>query len=115
MFARRRPPITAGANSRRLSAFAARFCRRDPGHVRSLVLLGDMVQQDGRNKLAIKLLGQALASTCGDDAAHDNIAIAYQALGRRDEAIRHYTQAITHGLRAVPNCWSNGAPQSRRP
>jgi 2-polyprenyl-3-methyl-5-hydroxy-6-metoxy-1,4-benzoquinol methylase/Flp pilus assembly protein TadD len=82
---------------------AENLCRlalsRDPRHVRSLVLLGDVVQQDGRNKLAVKLLNQALELDRTDAAAHDNIAIAYQALGRMDEAVEHFTHAMALGLR----------------
>jgi 2-polyprenyl-3-methyl-5-hydroxy-6-metoxy-1,4-benzoquinol methylase len=82
---------------------AENLCRlalsRDARHLRSLVLLGDVVQQGGRNKLAIKLLGQALELDRTDAAAHDNIAIAYQALGRSDEAIAHFTHAMALGLR----------------
>src|SRR5215472_5833759 len=81
---------------------AENLCRlvlnREPQHRRSLVLLGDLVQQSGRNKLAVKLLSQALDLDGTDTAAHDTIAIAYQALGRRDEAIRHFTNAIALGL-----------------
>jgi 2-polyprenyl-3-methyl-5-hydroxy-6-metoxy-1,4-benzoquinol methylase/Flp pilus assembly protein TadD len=82
---------------------AENLCRlalsRDPRHVRSLVLLGDVVQQGGRNKLAVKLLGQALELDGTDAAAHDNIAIAYQALGRKDKAVAHFTHAMALGLR----------------
>jgi 2-polyprenyl-3-methyl-5-hydroxy-6-metoxy-1,4-benzoquinol methylase len=82
---------------------AENLCRlalgRDADHLRSLVLLGDIVQQGGRNKLAVKLLSQALALDRCDVAAHDTIAIAYQALGRLDEAARHFTQAMALGLR----------------
>jgi 2-polyprenyl-3-methyl-5-hydroxy-6-metoxy-1,4-benzoquinol methylase len=82
---------------------AENLCRlalsRDPHHLRSLVLLGDVVQQSGRNKLAVKLLSQALELDRTDAAAHDNIAIAYQALGRMDEAVAHFTHAIALGLR----------------
>jgi 2-polyprenyl-3-methyl-5-hydroxy-6-metoxy-1,4-benzoquinol methylase len=82
---------------------AENLCRlalnRDPGHMRSLVLLGDIVQQGGRNKLAVKLLSQALELDRADAAAHDNIAIAYQALGRMDEAVAHFTHAMALGLR----------------
>ena len=81
---------------------AENLCRlalnRDPRHLRSLVLLGDVVQQGGRNKLAVKLLSQALELDRTDAAAHDNIAIAYQALGRMDEAVAHFTHAIALGL-----------------
>jgi 2-polyprenyl-3-methyl-5-hydroxy-6-metoxy-1,4-benzoquinol methylase/Flp pilus assembly protein TadD len=82
---------------------AENLCRlalsREPRHLRSLVLLGDIVQLGGRNKLAVKLLGQALELDRTDAAAHDNIAIAYQALGRVDEAVAHFTLAMALGLR----------------
>jgi 2-polyprenyl-3-methyl-5-hydroxy-6-metoxy-1,4-benzoquinol methylase len=82
---------------------AENLCRlalnRDARHLRSLVLLGDVVQQGGRNKLAVKLLSQALELDRTDATAHDNIAIAYQALGRRDEAVAHFTHAMALGLR----------------
>jgi 2-polyprenyl-3-methyl-5-hydroxy-6-metoxy-1,4-benzoquinol methylase len=82
---------------------AENLCRlalsRNSHHVPSLVLLGDVLQQGGRNKLAVKLLSQALELDRTAAAAHDNIAIAYQALGRKDEAVAHFTNAITLGLR----------------
>jgi 2-polyprenyl-3-methyl-5-hydroxy-6-metoxy-1,4-benzoquinol methylase len=82
---------------------AENLCRlaltREPRHLRSLVLLGDIVQLGGRNKLAVKLLNQALELDCTDATAHDNIAIAYQALGRVDEAVAHFTDAMALGLR----------------
>src|ERR1700757_492460 len=56
---------------------AEHLCRailaRDPDHLRSLVLLADLMQQSGRNKLAVKILKQALALDCSDAAAHDTI------------------------------------------
>lgn len=72
---------------------------RDAQHVPSLVVLGDIAQQAGRNKSAVKVLGQALALDPGNAAAHDNIAMAYQALGRHDEAVEHFSQAMASGLR----------------
>src|ERR1700751_1545443 len=82
---------------------AENLCRlalgREPRHLRSLVLLGDIVQLGGRNKLAVKLLSQALELDRTDAVAHDNIAIAYQALGRLDEAAAHFTHAMALGLR----------------
>ena len=84
---------------------AQALCRavlqRQPDHVRSLVLLGDMAQQEGRNRSALKLLGQALAVDAADAAAHDTIALTYQALGRRDAAVEHYTQALALGFTGV--------------
>ena len=44
---------------------AENLCRailaRDTEHLRGLVLLADLVQQSGRNKLAVKMLKRALA------------------------------------------------------
>jgi SAM-dependent methyltransferase/tetratricopeptide (TPR) repeat protein len=84
---------------------AQSLCRailmRDPKHVRSLVLLGDMAQRGGRNNLAVKLLGQALALDFGEATAHDSIAMAYQSLGLWDEAVRHFSLAMARGLRGV--------------
>ena len=81
---------------------ARSLCRtileRDSQHVRSLVLLGDMAQQEACNNQAIKFLNRALAINPRDTAAHDNIAIAYQVLGRRAEAVQHFMQAIAFGL-----------------
>ncbi len=81
---------------------AENLCRailaRDPGHLRGLVLFADLLQQSGRNKLAVKMLKQALALDCSDAAAHDTIALAYQALGRRDDAVQHFARAVALGL-----------------
>ena len=98
-------------------ALAQQLCRaivaREPQHLRSLVLLGDIAQQEGRNKLALKLLKQALAVDCGDVAAHDTIAMTYQALGRLDEAVQHFTQAIALGLRGAETLVrQNAAPSA---
>jgi SAM-dependent methyltransferase len=86
-------------------ALAQSLCRailvRDPKNVQSLWLLGDMAQQQGNNRLAVKLLSQALTLDAGDAAAHDSIAMAYQALGLWDEAVRHFTLAIAGGLAGV--------------
>lgn len=100
---------------------AENLCRlalsREPQHRRSLVLLGDLVQQTGRNKLAVKLLTQALDLDGTDTAAHDTIAIACQALGRSDDAIRHFTDAIALGLRdpemLAKQCAAVAAPLRR--
>ncbi len=98
---------------RREFVAAQNACRdilaRDPGHVASLVLLGDLVQQDGRNKQAVKLLSQALARDPRNASAHDTIAIAYHALGRRDDAVAHFTQALMLGLGDAENLVKHSA------
>jgi len=82
---------------------AQSLCRtilaRDRRHIGSLVLSGDIAQQLGRNNQAVKLLGQALALDPAHPNAHDSIAMAYQALGQRNEAVRHFTLAMVVGLR----------------
>lgn len=86
-------------------ALAQKLCReilaRNPEHVRALVLLGDMAQQGGRNNQAAKVLSKALALDPVDVTAHDNIGMAYQALGLRHEAVRHFTLALVLGLQHV--------------
>jgi SAM-dependent methyltransferase len=84
---------------------AQELCRailtRNPKHVPALVLLGGISQQLGRNNAAVKVLLEAIALEPDHAAAHDNLATAYQALNRRDDAVRHFTQAISLGLRDV--------------
>jgi 2-polyprenyl-3-methyl-5-hydroxy-6-metoxy-1,4-benzoquinol methylase len=72
--------------------------RRNPRHLRALVLLGEIVHQGGRNKLTVRLLREALDLDATDINAHDVIAIAYQKLGRIDDAVRHFSRAIALGL-----------------
>lgn len=55
-------------------------------------------QRDGRHRDAIKVLSQAIARQPDHAGAHDAIATSYQALGRVDEAVTHFKQAIALGL-----------------
>ncbi len=63
-----------------------------------LIALAAAHQAQGRPHQAVKLLKQMLAREPGNVAAHDSIAMAYQTLGRRDAAVRHFSQAISSGL-----------------
>src|SRR3954470_10639257 len=58
-------------------------------------------QAQGQPREAVKLLKQVLAREPNNAAVHDNIAIAYQTLGRRDDAVRHFRQAFSFGLYGV--------------
>ncbi len=62
-----------------------------------LIALAASHQAQGRPREAVKLLKQILAREPDNAAAHDNIAIAYQTLGRRDDAMRHFRQAFSFG------------------
>jgi 2-polyprenyl-3-methyl-5-hydroxy-6-metoxy-1,4-benzoquinol methylase len=86
-------------------AQAQQLCRailaKNPNHLASLVLSGSLAQQAGRNRAAVKTLRKALDIDDGDARVHDTIAMAYQALGQRDEAVRHFSRAIAGGLSGV--------------
>ena len=92
---------------------AEHACRRilasNPKHVPSIVLLASIAQSAGRNQAAMRLLRDALAADDCNPAAHDAIATAFQASGRRDDAVRHYTTAIACGLDDVEGL-VKGAP-----
>ena len=63
-----------------------------------LIVLAASHQAQGRPHEAVKLLRQVLAREPGNAEAHDCIAMTYQTLGRRDDAVRHFRQAISSGL-----------------
>jgi tetratricopeptide (TPR) repeat protein len=81
---------------------AQTMCRailaREPQHVGALIVMGGTSQEQGRNQAAIKFLTEALALDARSARAHDNLALTYQALGRHDEAVVHFSQAIGLGL-----------------
>jgi Tfp pilus assembly protein PilF len=81
---------------------AEQTCRailaRHPSHVPSLTLIAGAAQRAGRNRNAIKMLRSALDIDDRDASAHDTIAMAYEALGQREDAMRHFTLAIKCGL-----------------
>lgn len=84
---------------------AERLCRailtRSPRHTEAQVLLGELLQQDGRSAAAVRVLKQALAADPGHSLAHDTIAVAYQTQGRKDAALSHFIEAINLGLSGV--------------
>lgn len=63
-----------------------------------LVALAATHQAHGRHREAVKLFKQVLAGQPAHATAHDGLATAYQALGRRDDAVRHFGEAISFGL-----------------
>lgn len=69
-----------------------------PTSIQDLVAQAAMYQRDGRHREAVRILKDAIAREPGHAGAHDGIATAYQALGRGDDAVRHFRQAISLGL-----------------
>ena len=66
----------------------------DPGHLGALNFLGVLAQASGDNWGAIQLLGRAITLDERIPDLHCNIAEAYRALGRLDEAIDHHQRAL---------------------
>jgi Tfp pilus assembly protein PilF len=83
-------------------AQAQQYCRqvlaREPNHVAGLTLLGTIARETGRNNAAFRLYAKALAADPRNPRSHYNLALAYEALGNRDEAVRHFTSAIALGF-----------------
>jgi tetratricopeptide (TPR) repeat protein/2-polyprenyl-3-methyl-5-hydroxy-6-metoxy-1,4-benzoquinol methylase len=66
----------------------------DPNHIKSLHFLGVIAHQVGQNKIAVGLISKAIAINNTIPMFHNNIAEAYRALSRFDDATTHYTRAI---------------------
>jgi len=66
-----------------------------PSHVNALHLLGVAAYQSGQSGAAIDFIGKAINLNGRVPAFHNNIALAYEALGRAESAVAHYTKAIT--------------------
>jgi tetratricopeptide (TPR) repeat protein/2-polyprenyl-3-methyl-5-hydroxy-6-metoxy-1,4-benzoquinol methylase len=66
----------------------------DARHVASLHHLGIIALQRRQPQAAIDPIGRALAVDGGIPDCHYNMAFALQALGRMEEAVRHYREAV---------------------
>lgn len=66
--------------------------------IQELVGQAAMYQRGGHHRDAVRILKEVLAREPIHPAAHDCIAMAYQALGRIDDAVRHFREAIALGL-----------------
>ncbi len=66
-----------------------------PSHVDALHLLGVAAYQSGQSGAAIDFIGKAISLNDRIPTFHNNIALAYEALGRLESAVSHYTRAIT--------------------
>ena len=83
--------------SRRLSEAQALYeqvLRARPGHPGAMHLMGVLDIQRGNPAAAVEKIGAAIAANPGAAPFHGNLATALQALGRLDEAQKHYEQAV---------------------
>src|SRR6478735_8561558 len=68
-----------------------------PGEIDGLIATAAAHHAGGRHKVAAKFFRQALSIFPDHAAANDGIANAYQALGRKEEALSHFSRSITLG------------------
>jgi len=68
------------------------------GATADAIELAALHEAQGRPHEALRLLKQVLAREPDNATAHDLIAATYQALGRRNDAVRHFCKAFSHGL-----------------
>jgi len=71
-----------------------RRIERRPGEIDGLIATAAAHHAGGRHKVAAKYFRQALSLFPDNAAAHDGIANAYQALGRKEEALDHFSRSI---------------------
>lgn len=62
---------------------------REPSHILALNLLGLILQESGRHRLAVKTLTKAIAADALNAACHYNIAASYQAPNLETDAAVH--------------------------
>ena len=97
LMAEARAQYQQGRNAQ-AEALCQQILAREPAHVHSLNLIGIIAQASGRHRLAVKMFAAAVASDAFNAACHYNLASSYQALDRREDAARHFKQAIALGL-----------------
>src|SRR5271157_3258267 len=68
--------------------------RSEPGHADAWHLLGVLASQVGRHDLGVEYIRHALDLRPGTAVYHNNLAFAYQALGRLEEAENHCRLAV---------------------
>jgi tetratricopeptide (TPR) repeat protein len=69
--------------------------RADPWHADAMHLLGMIAQQVGRHDLAVEHIKKAIAlHDLAVAAFHSNLGLAYQSMGKLDEAAESYRKAI---------------------
>jgi hypothetical protein len=82
------------------------FLEQDPGDVGALHQAGLVALQTGAFDLAVRLMGQALSLAPNNPQLHTNIGPALQAMGRLEDALRHYEAALALN-REIPETYLN--------
>jgi protein O-GlcNAc transferase len=68
---------------------------RDPNHAESLHLFGLITAQTGDSEAGARLIQRAMALAPGHAPHHNSLAVAYQLLGRGEDAVAEYRAAAT--------------------
>ena len=66
----------------------------DPAHADANHLLGVIAYQQGRNEVAVKLIGIAIAANRSNPIFHSNLGNALLDMGRLDDALAAYDKAL---------------------
>jgi protein O-GlcNAc transferase len=80
-------------NLARAEALYMEILRQDPGNVDAIHLLGVLALQGKAPESAVQLISAALRKTPDVPIFHYNLAEAYDALGKKQEALEEYTRA----------------------
>ena len=73
-----------------------RILLTDPNQIDALHLLGVIAHQQGKNDIAVDLIGKALVLKPDYAEAHNNLGNAYYALGRLEDAIASHREALAN-------------------
>ncbi len=69
-------------------------CAAQPGHRDAILGLAAVLTETGRAQAAIPFLQRALVQTAADAPVHSALAVAFDILGRYDEAIGHFEASL---------------------
>src|SRR5271154_991341 len=80
-------------NFSRAEALYMEILRQDPGNVDAIHLLGVLALQGKAPESAVQLISAAIRKKPEVAVFHYNLAEAYEALGKKDEALAEYLRA----------------------
>ena len=81
-------------NFGRAEALYIEILRQDPGNIDAIHLLGVLATQGGKPEVGVSFISRAISRRGEVAVFHYNLADAYVALNRREEAIASYNRAL---------------------
>jgi len=86
----------------RVQNICRQILAREPSHIVANNLMGVVLQQQGRDSIAVRHFATAIALEESNALSHYNIAYSYQRLNRWDDAVTHFTRAIALKMGGKP-------------